>query len=49
MPEEVDMAILARNIQLVAESLARYMFALSDSGLVCLHLPTNNDDNDGQS
>ena len=45
MSEEVDMAILARNIQLVAESLARYMFALSDSGLVCLLHPTNNDTN----
>ena len=35
MEEPVDMAILTRNIQLVAEALARYMFALSDSGLVC--------------
>ena len=38
MEEQVDMAILTRNIQLVAEALARYMFALSDSGLVCLSI-----------
>lgn len=34
MEKPVDMAVLTRNIQLVAEALARYMFDLSDSGLV---------------
>ena len=34
LPQPVDIAVLARNVQLVAEALARYMFDLSDSGLV---------------
>ena len=36
MTSPVDETLLGRNIQLIAEALARYMFNLSESGLVNL-------------
>lgn len=41
IPVSVDSTVLARNIQLIAESLARYMFNLADSGLVVVLLSSH--------